>query len=207
MNTKDVLLLIQSYPYEGGEGSGNFGHAGRPGEVGGSAPEGEGGGEERTTYSDQTLQAAHQDALPIAKKINDVIGENGELKMTSPRSGEIVYKTENGTVLGKLGIYKSYKTGKWECTGEEPGALEGVSDKLAGMSHESVSGLKQQIDNIIGKKSEHVEQNDDTGMLYYKSPSGKKLALVIIGKHDDGKWHYESDRSLFGFFQNQLRNL
>jgi len=34
MNTKDVLLLIQSYLYEGGEGSGNFGHAGRPGEVG-----------------------------------------------------------------------------------------------------------------------------------------------------------------------------
>jgi GNAT superfamily N-acetyltransferase len=28
----------------GGEGSGNYGHAGRPGEVGGSAPEGEGGG-------------------------------------------------------------------------------------------------------------------------------------------------------------------
>ena len=28
---------------DGGEGSGNFGHAGRPGEVGGSAPEGEGG--------------------------------------------------------------------------------------------------------------------------------------------------------------------
>ena len=29
---------------DGGEGSGNFGHAGRPGEVGGSAPEGGGGG-------------------------------------------------------------------------------------------------------------------------------------------------------------------
>jgi len=29
---------------EGGEGSGNFGHAGRPGEIGGSAPEGGGGG-------------------------------------------------------------------------------------------------------------------------------------------------------------------
>ena len=28
----------------GGKGSGNFGHAGRPGEVGGSAPEGSGGG-------------------------------------------------------------------------------------------------------------------------------------------------------------------
>ena len=39
-------------------------------------------------------------------------------------------------------------------------------------------------------------------------PAGQgKSALVIIGKHDDGKWHYESDRSLFGFFQNQLRNL
>ena len=30
---------------KGGEGSGNFGHAGREGEVGGSAPEGGGGGE------------------------------------------------------------------------------------------------------------------------------------------------------------------
>lgn len=29
---------------DGGEGSGNFGHAGRPGEIGGSAPEGGGGG-------------------------------------------------------------------------------------------------------------------------------------------------------------------
>ena len=43
-NLKDLVFKLREYLNEGGAGSGNFGHAGRPGEVGGSAPEGEGGG-------------------------------------------------------------------------------------------------------------------------------------------------------------------
>ncbi len=42
-NLKALVFKLREYLNEGGEGSGNFGHAGRPGEVGGSAPEGEGG--------------------------------------------------------------------------------------------------------------------------------------------------------------------
>jgi len=41
--SNDLLSKIGKKLNEGGEGSGNFGHAGRPGEIGGSAPEGEGG--------------------------------------------------------------------------------------------------------------------------------------------------------------------
>ncbi len=40
-NLKDLVFKLREYLNEGGEGSGNFGHAGRPGEVGGSS---EGGG-------------------------------------------------------------------------------------------------------------------------------------------------------------------
>lgn len=36
-----LRFLKKAYTADGGEGSGNFGHAGRPGKVGGSAPEGE----------------------------------------------------------------------------------------------------------------------------------------------------------------------
>ena len=43
VSKKEALISIKSYLSEGGEGSGNFGHAGRPGEVGGSLPQGENG--------------------------------------------------------------------------------------------------------------------------------------------------------------------
>src|SRR5450756_1166289 len=45
---KDVLIRA-GFPLKGGEGSGNFGHEGRPGEVGGS---GGGGGNSTTTYAE-----------------------------------------------------------------------------------------------------------------------------------------------------------
>lgn len=45
---RDKLVSLADAPIHlGGPGSGNFGHAGRPGEVGGSAPQGEGGSEGR----------------------------------------------------------------------------------------------------------------------------------------------------------------
>ena len=40
---KSLVFKLREYLNEGGAGSGNFGHAGRPGEVGGSATDGEGG--------------------------------------------------------------------------------------------------------------------------------------------------------------------
>ncbi len=103
-----VLLLIKSYLYEGGEGSGNFGHAGRPGEVGGSAPEGEGGsgvggsGEEGKKVSDSVLKAARDEVTPLKNRIDKVVGQEGELKVYDQESATIFYKTENGTVLGKI---------------------------------------------------------------------------------------------------------
>src|SRR5450756_1256155 len=45
---KDVLIRA-GFPLKGGEGSGNFGHEGRPGEVGGA---GGGGGDSTTTYAE-----------------------------------------------------------------------------------------------------------------------------------------------------------
>lgn len=42
LDSDNALRLIEEQ--DGGPGSGNFGHAGRPGKIGGSAPEGQGGG-------------------------------------------------------------------------------------------------------------------------------------------------------------------
>jgi len=74
-NPREVLMIIQSYLSEGGPGSGNFGHAGRPGEVGGSAPEGEGGsGVEPPTnqYSEikKTWTSLNQNIKSIVDKTN-----------------------------------------------------------------------------------------------------------------------------------------
>ena len=55
----------------GGEGSGNFGHAGRPGEVGGSAPDGEG---------DSHIDLKRHEFMAVVKSIDDDNAHLDELR-------------------------------------------------------------------------------------------------------------------------------
>jgi hypothetical protein len=70
-NVKNASAPIQFFPTvikEGGAGSGNFGHAGRPGEVGGSGP---GGSPDKFKISDKELISITKKSIQnLGKKIN-----------------------------------------------------------------------------------------------------------------------------------------
>lgn len=61
----------------GGKGSGNFGHAGRPGEVGGSAPEGAHGAKLYKKIADENLKTEVQD---VADYVGDATESNEDYK-------------------------------------------------------------------------------------------------------------------------------
>ena len=73
--------------YNGGKGSGNFGHSGRPGEVGGSSSSGSGGGstmskktkEKGKSTSKKTTKFDRKEAEKKAKKLMDTKGGWGKL--------------------------------------------------------------------------------------------------------------------------------
>lgn len=71
IDVKTIKLNVPNQVQDGGVGSGNFGHSGRPGEVGGSSSEGGGGG---NVHTPSTFKKAKpkpfRDALISAKESN-----------------------------------------------------------------------------------------------------------------------------------------
>jgi hypothetical protein len=65
-----LALVTEEALSQGGAGSGNFGHAGRPGERGGSAPGEGGGGSDEKSDSGQTTEWAENAKIQNIKNIN-----------------------------------------------------------------------------------------------------------------------------------------
>lgn len=127
-----VTARLSALALKGGEGSGNFGHEGRPGEVGGSGPgggdsEGETGGSSITgNYTDLKKMPSEIDGVPItiskltdkrslavanssgivinkgAKQWKDIAGYQKE----AYAAGWVSTDDPNGVVLHELGHYK-----------------------------------------------------------------------------------------------------
>lgn len=66
----------------GGPGSGHFGHAGRPGEVGGSLPEGQGGRRARPTGG--PARSRHPVGVTPVSELDEVDGARSEMLMSEP---------------------------------------------------------------------------------------------------------------------------
>lgn len=83
----DIRRRIEEVFGKGGPGSGNFGHAGRPGEVGGSAP-----GEETLAGTLETSEAK----TTAGQTLRGLLGEeSAKFLPTSGRLGELVSSAEN----------------------------------------------------------------------------------------------------------------
>jgi hypothetical protein len=102
LSDREILDYIHTLCLKGGSGSGNYGHAGRPGEVGGSA-EGSGssdkpsgGGNRGQTHSNLLSKQSekHKEHAAILDKDDNVLSE-----IEGSNYVEVRYTTENITVL------------------------------------------------------------------------------------------------------------
>jgi hypothetical protein len=107
---------------KGGEGSGNFGHAGRPGEVGGSGPGGGGDGDgETSSYSDSESGASekYSSSLSVDEK---------QALYTWGGSGNSIRKVQSGDTSGlsaaELNTAK-HNLSAWESAVEKAPTHEG----------------------------------------------------------------------------------
>lgn len=87
--------VLNSAVADGGPGSGNYGHAGREGQQGGSAPKGV------SSISNKTIKGARQLRDDVCKKILNDIGEDGTYtldgKPVSFKSGyQVSFQTTGG---------------------------------------------------------------------------------------------------------------
>ena len=130
--TKEQYLQIANRLQEletqinGGKGSGNFGHAGRPGEVGGSAPEGSGGVSAKDAkaaekkaqkayddYTDKHGFDQSEEAHELYKKYTDAkkatrLAEQKELYAKTPKAKELVDgEQELHDIVDKYGKYET----------------------------------------------------------------------------------------------------
>lgn len=76
-----TLDSVRSLSIDGGPGSGNFGHAGRPGKVGGSVAEGSGGSGGRHTKENSAPSGHSPSEKARAAKIKEYTGEKDEAKV------------------------------------------------------------------------------------------------------------------------------
>jgi hypothetical protein len=157
---------------KGGEGSGNFGHAGRPGEVGGSAPDGAGGTTappKGTSLPGEIVEGIRKGKLKDAYDVVETIDKYREsfgLKDDDPKLQEVWrwYK-ENKKVLGhseaKHGDHDQSSHGNRE-SGSGP-----FSDKMKKMDLRAWNQAQMKILGTIG-----ISDPDDVmefGMMFAKA--------------------------------------
>ncbi len=128
-----IAKLVKKKLYKkGGAGSGHFGHAGRPGEVGGSTP-GEGGGSTETTPN------VVVDTSKLSKPLKDYGLRESDLKSTFDVIGD----------ESKLTISdddeKVYIDCKWKSKGEDAGTFEGSYNKQTKAFYLSLFRLDESV--------------------------------------------------------------
>lgn len=169
---------VSNKTINGGKGSGNFGHAGRPGEVGGSSTSG--GSYTPKHKKDQRIRTAIEKSIASQKKLQDeakIVREDIETRIGQKMAeGEeysaldAAYKARFKTFHGEDGTEYTYdkETGMITTfdseTGEEVVVTRKQSEEAykTGDTYERASTRKanvEKIDKIIG--SEKIKQTDD----------------------------------------------
>lgn len=126
----------------GGPGSGNFDHAGRPGEVGGSAPEGSGGKSESSSDGAKTIDdrlKKVKDMIAKAKKMSDEDFEDDDNFLA-----DVYDSAEDRKIAKKAGVDDKYALDEAEAEFLDvtDGAENfGYSDVADDFDYESLSSL------------------------------------------------------------------
>lgn len=170
------------FPAKGGEGSGNFGHAGRPGERGGSAPSGSGGGEGRApargdkknTPADRGSAAARYN-----KQKADVASNFTKIKEKLTAHDKTV-KTKNWGRVGELGHVDSILNETLSYLGDE------VED--------SPSYNRLSADQAYAKRSADITRKF------------KRLTSLVNAHGGSGEINYNHVGDL-GYVNGQLRDI
>lgn len=121
----------KSMGIKGGPGSGNFGHAGRPGEVGGSAPGGGSGGRERESgfgerRIHESLKAEHGTSAGSLHKLAQYKEADHTTRMTAQKNGVDVKHHYN---RGKASEAKAYIMVRKNARGKSTAEIHVVTKK------------------------------------------------------------------------------
>ena len=105
MSKKRVIDITNKFlENDGGEGSGNFNHEGRPGMVGGSSANGGGGGHVSCSpQAKKTMNGLMRKIKGLKKEQSFIIGQNGEILASA--------KGDKNSVGMKLGVKREHQTG------------------------------------------------------------------------------------------------
>lgn len=125
MDDKDANLMTPGKGFvpmmQGGEGSGNFGHEGRPGEVGGSGSGGTPPVPKTVEYFNIQYSSSGREKIPVSAKGTRwmVFPEKGEPYFYPPSSAKGIYTDDQkrGIKTG-LAVYKNGKLIKEFTTGD-----------------------------------------------------------------------------------------
>lgn len=164
----------------GGKGSGNFGHAGREGKVGGSAPSGSGSGK---SHDDKTREISEKLSLvedsisdllhsnPHSKQLEKLFEEQEKLKKEQERLSDDLNQSRSD-------FYRDYL--KYERTddGRYVRKQPDTNDKAY---KESLAKIKESVDKIrkTDSKSEDKQiQKDNAKISRIEEKIGKKALLV-----------------------------
>lgn len=110
--------VFTRFPVKGGAGSGNFGHAGRPGEVGGSAPLGVGGKLQSIKEKEDAIRyiTSHEESLIVDGDGKIIIEKRGETERVkySDKELDTIQGTKNLILTHNHPIVASISNGDLE---------------------------------------------------------------------------------------------
>ena len=148
------VLMSKGTAQDGGPGSGNFNHEGRPGKVGGSAPKGEGGGNGPESGNEPVR-------IKIEPKTDTVSAVNKRLAEVKKEIGELADK--QGPVLREWFRLNGELVGLGEGTEEYEEAIKKINE--ANKQNEAIQKRLNELieeDKSLEKKKVDLEEADDT---------------------------------------------